>query len=73
LIARHKKRGEEWDALNVIPMSVTDENMTAQAFGAGRYQILAESMSSSPTINCPPSALVRQIGWVEEGRISGSS
>jgi S1-C subfamily serine protease len=22
---------------------------------------------------CPPSALVRQIGWVEEGRISGSS
>ena len=23
--------------------------------------------------NCPPSALVRQIGWVEEGRISGSS
>ena len=56
LIARHKKRGEEWDALNVIPMSVTDENMTAQAFGAGRYQILAESMSSSPTINdnkCP--------------------
>jgi ABC-type sugar transport system permease subunit len=23
--------------------------------------------------NCPPSALMRQIGWVEEGRISGSS
>jgi DNA-binding winged helix-turn-helix (wHTH) protein len=23
--------------------------------------------------DCPPSALVRQIGWVEEGRISGSS
>src|SRR5262245_42468773 len=23
--------------------------------------------------NCPPSALTRQIGWVEEGRISGSS
>jgi hypothetical protein len=22
---------------------------------------------------CPASALVRQIGWVEEGRISGSS
>ena len=22
---------------------------------------------------CPPSALMRQIGWVEEGRISGSS
>jgi transposase len=24
-------------------------------------------------VGCPPSALVRQIGWVEEGRISGSS
>jgi len=24
-------------------------------------------------IECPPSALMRQIGWVEEGRISGSS
>ncbi len=24
-------------------------------------------------IRCPPSALMRQIGWVEEGRISGSS
>jgi len=23
--------------------------------------------------NCPPSALMGQIGWVEEGRISGSS
>jgi trehalose 6-phosphate synthase len=26
-----------------------------------------------PAPECPPSALVRQIGWVEEGRISGSS
>jgi len=24
-------------------------------------------------VECPPSALMRQIGWVEEGRISGSS
>jgi hypothetical protein len=24
-------------------------------------------------MECPPSALMRQIGWVEEGRISGSS
>ncbi len=24
-------------------------------------------------LDCPPSALMRQIGWVEEGRISGSS
>ncbi len=28
---------------------------------------------SSVTLQCPPSALMRQIGWVEEGRISGSS
>ena len=25
------------------------------------------------TPQCPPSALMRQFGWVEEGRISGSS
>ncbi len=24
-------------------------------------------------LDCPPTALMRQIGWVEEGRISGSS
>ena len=51
LIARHKKWSEERDALDVIPMRVTDEDMTAQAFGAGRHQILAERMSSSSTIN----------------------
>jgi hypothetical protein len=51
LIARHKKRGEERDALDVIPMRVTDEDVTAQAFGAGRHQILAKRVSSSPTIN----------------------
>src|SRR6476619_876343 len=51
LIARHKKRGEERDALDVIPMRVTDEDMTAQIFGAGRHQTLAERMSASPTIN----------------------
>jgi hypothetical protein len=56
LIARHKQRGEERDALDVIPMRVTDEDMTPLAFGAGRHQILTERMSSSPTINdnkCP--------------------
>jgi nucleoside-diphosphate-sugar epimerase len=26
-----------------------------------------------PSFRCPPSALMRQVGWVEEGRISGSS
>jgi hypothetical protein len=30
-----------------------------------------KGFTSNP--DCPPSALVRQIGWVEKGRISGSS
>ncbi len=30
-------------------------------------------LSTQWLIHCPPSALMRQIGWVEEGRISGSS
>jgi hypothetical protein len=32
-----------------------------------------EGQSISISQTCPPSALMRQIGWVEEGRISGSS
>src|SRR5262245_40909027 len=51
LIATHKKRGEERDALDVIPMRVTDKDVTAQASGAGCHQALAERMSSSPAIN----------------------
>src|SRR5262245_9226952 len=39
-VAAHKKRGEEWDALDVIPMRVADQNVAAQALSAGRYQIL---------------------------------
>jgi hypothetical protein len=30
-------------------------------------------ISKQDLAHCPPSALMRQIGWVEEGRISGSS
>src|SRR5262249_12470625 len=41
LIARHKKRGEERDALDVITMSVTDADITAQSLGATRHQLLA--------------------------------
>src|SRR5262245_28814818 len=41
VIASHKKRGEERDALDVIPMRVTDEDMTAQALGAARHQLLS--------------------------------
>ena len=40
-VAGHKKRSEEWDALDVIPMRVADQDVAAQAFSAGRHQILA--------------------------------
>jgi hypothetical protein len=32
-----KQRGEERDALDVIPMRMADQNVTAQAFTAGRH------------------------------------
>src|SRR6266567_6064163 len=35
----HKKRSEEWDALDVIPMRMADQDVAAQAF-AGSDQIL---------------------------------
>ena len=39
LIARHKKRGEEWDALDMIPMRMADQDVAAQALGAARHQL----------------------------------
>ena len=51
LIARHKKWSEERDALDVIPMRVTDEDVTAQALGTGRHQFLTERVSSSSAVN----------------------
>jgi hypothetical protein len=36
----YKKRSEEWDALDVIPMRMADQDVAAQAFSAGRHQIL---------------------------------
>ena len=36
----HKKRSEEWDALDVIPMRMTDQDVAAQALRAGSDQIL---------------------------------
>jgi multisubunit Na+/H+ antiporter MnhB subunit len=40
LAAGHKKRIEEWDALDVIPMRMADQDVAAQAFSASRHQIL---------------------------------
>ena len=41
--------------------------------GDPRKSILIMNVHPSAVVDCPPSALMRQIGWVEEGRISGSS
>ena len=49
-VAGFKKRSEEWDALNVIPMRMTDQDVAAQAFTAGRYELLTKSMSSGSAI-----------------------
>src|SRR5262245_393072 len=51
LVARYEERGEERDALDVIPVRVADEDMTAQTVGAARHQIVAEGMCSSPAVN----------------------
>jgi hypothetical protein len=40
LVTGQKKRSKEWDALDVIPMRMADQDVTGQAFGAGRHQIL---------------------------------
>jgi hypothetical protein len=39
-VTGHKKRSEEGDALDVIPMRMTDQDVAAQAFRAGSDQIL---------------------------------
>lgn len=42
--------------------------------GTGGYFSHIDYATLRPDVDsCPPSALMRQIGWVEEGRISGSS
>jgi hypothetical protein len=40
-VSGHKKRSEEWDALDVIPMRMADQDVTAQVLSAGRHQSLA--------------------------------
>jgi hypothetical protein len=54
----------------------TSDRWSGYALIDGVYTSMQGSWNV-PTISyahgCPPSALVRQIGWVEEGRISGSS
>jgi hypothetical protein len=39
-VAGHKKRNEERDALDMIPMRMADQEVAAQALGAARHQLL---------------------------------
>src|SRR6185436_18129376 len=55
LTARNKQRREERNALDVIPMRVTDEDAAAQGF-AVRSQLLPERMSARAAIDDNQSA-----------------
>ena len=39
-VTGHKKRSEEWDSLDVIAMRMANQDVAAQAFSAGRHQIV---------------------------------
>jgi integrase len=60
---KRKARGEPLGRTIPIPMSLSLAILNL------RYHVAKER---NPDF-CPPSALMRQVGWVEEGRISGSS
>jgi hypothetical protein len=53
------------------------EEATATVMGSFKHRVawLKKSLGTKDlkAAKCLPSALMRQIGWVEEGRISGSS
>jgi hypothetical protein len=76
-VTRHKKRLEERDALDVIPMRMTDQDMAAQAFGAGQHQLLTQSVTSGSAIDndkCAPRRLdldARRISSVTSRARSG--
>src|SRR6266511_1456772 len=76
-VAGHKKRSEERDALDVIPMRMTDQDVAAQAFSASRHQILTYRVSSSSAINndkcsaCRPGLDARGVSSVTSRARSG--
>src|SRR6266446_2950378 len=39
-VAGRKKRTKEWDALDMIPMRMANQDVAAQALGAARHQLL---------------------------------
>jgi putative flavoprotein involved in K+ transport len=69
-------------SVNGVPHLVLERNRVAERWRSARWDSL---VMNGPAwhdrfpgltfgdVDCPPSALVRQIGWVEKGRISGSS
>ena len=56
-----------------VDVIVTGGNAAVAAKQASSVIPIVFAMVDDPVAMCPPSALMRQIGWVEEGRISGSS
>jgi hypothetical protein len=67
-------RGRGW--LGVLLLAAWPHVAQAQATAddsLDETQKLGRRLFGNHCVVCPPSALVRQIGWVEEGRISGSS
>jgi hypothetical protein len=55
-----------------VLMGYPESDLDARAWYAAFREVL-QRLGWTEGRNCPPSALMRQIGWVEEGRISGSS
>jgi len=59
-------------------MATPEAPITPQRVDLGRLlffdpRLTVDADVSCSSCHCPPSAVMRQIGWVEEGRISGSS
>src|SRR6266853_1615413 len=50
-VAGRKKRTKEWDALDMIPMRMANQDVAAQALGAARHQLLTARVSARSAIN----------------------
>ncbi|WP_162161300.1 hypothetical protein [Afipia birgiae] len=71
----HITEGEENDAIELVSGNVADlEDARSDALRFGReYAVRHWILSPGQEISCSPSAPLRQIEGLHEGRISGSS
>ena len=58
-IAGHEQRREEWQALDVVPVGVTDQEVTAYGAGAHGLQRKAEILCAAAAIKDDPRAILR--------------